>query len=342
MGFTRILRRLSSRKSPEPTRPSGAESPNDSAYESLNQILSRDTISEDTWVVDSSKVTSGPFQYLLSNSGKNTRSFLIDAFNQWLQVPNEYLQSIKRIVDILHTASLLVDDIEDNSPLRRGLPAAHLVFGTAQTINSANHAYFLASQELQKHQSLSAHQIFTEEMLNLHMGQGMDLYWRDLSICPTEAEYINMVNNKTSGLFRLAIRLMMLESSCTKDYIPLANTLGVMFQIRDDYKNLQSDEYTAKKGVCDDITEGKFSFPIIHSIHANPDDKVLLNLLKQKTDSPGASDVALSCLRATNSFDYTQRVIRDLGRQAEELVEEVDYGRGKFQGIQAVLGLLQK
>ena len=152
-------------------------------------------------------------------------------------MPSEYLQSIKKIVDILHTASLLyysqdplrlkkksnsitnntsVDDIEDNSPLRRGLPAAHLVFGTAQTINSANHAYFLASQELQKHQSLSAHQIFTEEMLNLHMGQGMDLYWRDLSICPTEAEYINMVNNKTSGLFRLAIRLMMLESSCTK------------------------------------------------------------------------------------------------------------------------------
>lgn len=56
-------------------------------------------------------------------------------------------------------------------------------------------------------------QIFTEELLNLHRGQGMDLYWRDSLTCPSEADYLEMVGNKTGGLFRLAIKLMQAESA---------------------------------------------------------------------------------------------------------------------------------
>lgn len=55
--------------------------------------------------------------------------------------------------------------------------------------------------------------IFTEELLNLHRGQGMDLYWRDSLTCPSEADYLEMVGNKTGGLFRLAIKLMQAEST---------------------------------------------------------------------------------------------------------------------------------
>lgn len=106
-----------------------------------------------------------------------------------------------------------VDDVEDSSILRRGIPVANNIFGTAQTINSANYVYFLALGELQKLRSSNAIEIYTEELINLHRGQGMDLYWRDSLTCPTEAEYLEMVNNKTGGLFRLAIKLMQAESS---------------------------------------------------------------------------------------------------------------------------------
>lgn len=106
-----------------------------------------------------------------------------------------------------------VDDVEDSSRLRRGVPVAHNIFGTAQTINTANYVYFLALQELQKLRNASAINIYTEELLNLHRGQGMDLYWRDSLTCPTEDEYLEMVGNKTGGLFRLAVKLMQAESS---------------------------------------------------------------------------------------------------------------------------------
>jgi len=61
------------------------------------------------------------------------------------------------------------------------------------------------------------------------------------------------------------------------DYVPLVNLIGILFQIRDDYQNLQDTLYTNNKGLCEDITEGKFSFPIIHAILTRPDDRQLIS-----------------------------------------------------------------
>lgn len=117
---------------------------------------------------------------------------------------------------VLTTRPNSIDDVQDNSVLRRGIPVAHNIFGTAQTINSANYVYFLALQEVRKLNSPAAMEIYTEELLNLHKGQGMDLFWRDTLTCPTEEEYLEMVDNKTGGLFRLAVKLMQAESETGK------------------------------------------------------------------------------------------------------------------------------
>jgi geranylgeranyl diphosphate synthase type 3 len=117
----------------------------------------------------------------------------------------------------------------------------------------------------------------------------MDLFWRDSLTCPSEAEYVEMVSNKTGGLLRLAVKLMQACSSSEmyvpffprvdiSDYIPVVNLIGILFQIRDDYQNLQDTQYTNNKGLCEDITEGKFSFPIIHAILSRPDDRQLISI----------------------------------------------------------------
>jgi len=169
-----------------------------------------------TWSEDKEKILQGPYEYLFAQPGKDIRKQLVSAFNEWLEVPPESLEVITKVIGMLHTASLLVDDVEDSSLLRRGLPVAHSIFGTAQTINSANYIYFCALQELQKLKNPAAVTIYTEELLNLHRGQGMDLFWRDTLTCPTEDDYLEMVGNKTGGLFRLAIKLMQAESKSLK------------------------------------------------------------------------------------------------------------------------------
>jgi len=170
---------------------------------------------------------------------------------------------------MLHNASLLVDDVEDGSHLRRGNPVAHKIYGVAQTINCANYVYFLALQELQHIPRPDLVQIFTDELINLHRGQGMDIYWRDAGLCPSEQEYLEMIGHKTGGLLRLAVKLMQACSQNPVDYVPLVNIIGTLYQIRDDYVNLRSTDYMKNKSFCEDLTEGKFSFPIIHSIRAD-------------------------------------------------------------------------
>jgi len=332
-----------------------------------------------TWSPAKESILLGPYTYLFSHPGKDIRAQLIGAFNAWLSVPPAALEIITRVVGMLHTASLLVDDVEDSSVLRRGLPVAHSIFGTAQTINSANYVYFEALQELLKLDELEegaegvsgrrrgeAVRIYTEELVNLHRGQGMDLFWRDTLTVPSEDDYLEMVGNKTGGLFRLAVRLMQAESASDRyvillsspsssltlppksktpptnigpsDCVPLVSLIGTIYQIRDDYLNLLSPSYSTNKGLCEDLTEGKFSFPIIHALRADPTNLVLLNILKQKTTDDEVKRYAVGYMQARGSFGYCKEVVERLVGRARTLVKELDRGEGRAEGVERILG----
>ncbi|KAL4079322.1 terpenoid synthase [Scleroderma citrinum] len=296
--------------------------------------------SSNWWSPDREKVLLDPFTYVTSNPGKDIRRTLIAAFNLWLNVPKAKLDVITQVVDMVHNASLLLDDIEDDSELRRGKPAAHKVYGIPQTINSATYAVWLAYQRLASirvsdtervgdKDSLPCNetldQIFTEELLHFHRGQGLDMHWRDSLTCPTEEAYIDMARGKASSVLRLSVKLMMVFSTNNNvDLVHLIDLFGVYGQIRDDYMNLQSKEYTDTKGLADDISEGKFSFPIIHSIQENPDNTMILDILKQRPKTPTLKHQAITYLKdVTHSFDYTLRVMRSLELQIREELDKL-------------------
>ncbi|KAH9456184.1 hypothetical protein MJO28_006210 [Puccinia striiformis f. sp. tritici] len=296
--------------------------------ERYSSFLERMKENRSDWPEHQERILLEPFTYLTSTPGKEIRSMMIDAFNHWLSVPNEQLNIVKRIVGLLHTASLLMDDVEDGSELRRGIPVAHKIYGIPQTINSANYVYFLAYQELsmlhppQDRSASDLWKVINDELLELHRGQGMDLYWRDSLTCPTEEEYIQMVKKKTGGLFRIAIKLMMAMSPLREipDYIPLVDLIGIIFQIRDDLLNLSS-VYTVNKGFCEDLTEGKFSFPIVHAIRADPSNHQLLNVLRQRPTDDGIKSYAVSYMKEkTKSLTYTRMVLTVLEGQADKEV----------------------
>ncbi|KAJ6569229.1 isoprenoid synthase domain-containing protein [Mycena capillaripes] len=224
--------------------------PNTSPYDNfLNRLATESQWSER----DESRILE-PFSYITAHPGKDIRTQFIESFNLWLDVPVEKTKVIGSLVNMLHTASLLVDDIEDNSTLRRGVPVAHKIYGIPQTINTANYVYFLAFQKLFSLREDTDHNldaIITTELVALHRGQGLDLLWRDCLECPTEDEYVDMVNNKTGGLLCIGIKLMMAmaRSNIGVNYVPLVNLIGVYFQIRDDLMNLSSVDYTTNKDV---------------------------------------------------------------------------------------------
>ncbi|XP_031639181.1 geranylgeranyl pyrophosphate synthase isoform X2 [Contarinia nasturtii] len=245
-----------------------------------------------------------------------------------MNIPIEKLKAIGEIVQMLHNSSLLIDDIEDNSCLRRGVPVAHSIYGVASTINAANYVFFLALEKVQQLNHPDATKVYTEQLLELHRGQGMEIYWRDNFTCPTESEYKLMTVRKTGGLFMLAIRLMKLFSNSDKDFSQLTAILGLYFQVRDDYCNLTSKEYSESKSFCEDLTEGKFSFPIIHAVNNQKHDRQVLHILRQRTKDVEVKKYCIQLMEKLGSFAYTRNILKKLDEQARE--EVANLGPNKY------------
>lgn len=270
-----------------------------------------------------------PWHYIMRQPGKDIRGLLIDAFQIWFKCSPEHVDAIKSIVGNLHNASLLIDDIEDNSRMRRGQPSAHMIFGVAPVINSANYVYFLALQSCQELGSPSAMTVFVQELLNLHRGQGQDIAWRDAGDCPTEAQYDAMVLDKTGGLFRLTVGLLQsfaIESAST-DYTALVNSMALYFQIRDDLVNLASEDYSKTKGFCEDFTEGKFSLPIIHALtvaDCGPSlPAEIRSVLKQRTEDVSVLRFAQQRLQDAGSLQYVRTRCCSLVVEIKKQLQEV-------------------
>jgi len=143
-----------------------------------------------------------------------------------------------------------------------------------------------------------------------------------------------MVRDKTGGLFRLAVGL--LQSFATEhiddDFTKLVNDLAMYFQIRDDFINLADEEYMKSKSFCEDITEGKFSFPIVHAIHAGSHNQ-LTSILKQRTEDDDVKRYAQSLMKDMGSLEYTREKCSTL---KQEIVAEVE----KFGGNPTLLNLI--
>ncbi|CAF1160099.1 unnamed protein product [Rotaria sordida] len=265
------------------------------------------------------KILLEPYEYIRTIPGKQIRPKLIKAFNFWLNIPEEKLLIIGNLIEMLHNASLLIDDIQDNSKLRRGVPVAHNIYGVPLTINAANYIYFLAMQKALTLRHPDVTQIFVEQMLDLHHGQGMEIWWRDNFVSPSENEYRQMVLKKCGGLFNLGVRLMQLfttiELRHKYKFDRLCQLLSLLFQIRDDYCNLISKEYINNKSYCEDLTEGKFSFPILHAINTHDTDTRIIHILKQRTQDLDLKRYFVQLLYEFGSMEYTRQICQELAKQ---------------------------
>ncbi|XP_013110631.1 terpene synthase isoform X1 [Stomoxys calcitrans] len=289
----------------------------------LNEILemTRDKSTQK----EQDEILLQPFTYIQQIPGKQFRSQLSVAFNYWLNIPKEKLSQIGEIVQMLHNSSLL---LKPQTPSRdifilRGVPVAHSIYGVPSTINAANYVLFLALEKVQQLGHPEATKVYTEQLLELHRGQGMEIYWRDSFTCPSEQEYKLMTVRKTGGLFMLAIRLMQLFSNNKEDFTKLTAILGLYFQIRDDYCNLSLKEYTENKSFAEDLTEGKFGFPVIHAVQTQKHDKQVLHILRQRTQDVEVKKYCITLLEKLGSFRYTRNVLESLDEEARAEVKRL-------------------
>ncbi|APA12276.1 hypothetical protein sscle_09g070460 [Sclerotinia sclerotiorum 1980 UF-70] len=258
-----------------------------------------------------------PYNYLASLPSKGVRDDLIDGLNNWFFVPRGALTTIRELIKTLNNVSLMLDDIEDETTIRRGYPATHVVFGVSQTLNSVNYMYV---ECLRLALSLSRRSVecFIREMQHLHIGQSYDLHWTHHCQAPTNDEYNKHAEDKTGGLFRMAAEMMLIEGRKNRDISveALMTLFGRYYQIQDDYKDLLPA--VSNTPSCTDLDQGNFSLPIIHAIRRQSEkgSTELLSILQSRAKTGGISaemkKLVLSRLEEAGSLEFTKTTLRKL------------------------------
>ena len=217
----------------------------------------------------------------------------------------EQTYSITPLVEFVHTASLIHDDIEDNADLRRGKPAAHITYGLDTALNAGSWLYFeapvcinrLTAPDVLK---LELYKTYTNELRRLHLGQAMDIYWhRNPDVFPIEKEYLAMVKSKTGTLASLSAKLGCIAGGLSAEeaeqFGGIAADIGIGFQIIDDVINLTTGNPGKKRG--DDIVEGKKSLPVlIHAAERPSDRSKLADFMKAAAAAGIESPAVEECI----------------------------------------------
>ncbi|PWY86718.1 geranylgeranyl pyrophosphate synthetase [Aspergillus heteromorphus CBS 117.55] len=278
-----------------------------------------------------------PFQYISSLPSKGVRDQVVAALNVWVGASLDVLPQIVSIVGDIHNISLMLDDVEDASPLRRSRPSTHTVFGIPQTVNSATYQLVDVIARVAEIGGSECQTICTEEMKNMLVGQSLDLHWVQHVSPPSVPEYLQMIDGKTGALFRMISRLMIAQSTHPTKPSDLNNLMmlfGRFFQIRDDYANLVVDQYQESKGFCEDLDEGKWSFILLHALeHATPSNRALLRNLLMQRHATGAAgrghkQLFLGVLEESGSLAFTADALVSLWGEIEGEICRVERETG--------------
>jgi geranylgeranyl pyrophosphate synthase len=265
-----------------------------------------------------------PVWDLLDRGGKRWRPVLMilccDAVGGGSKI-----EELIPVVEIIHNGTLMVDDVEDNSEIRRGKPCTHKLFGVDTAINTGNMMYYLPyliikKIDLPKGTKLAIYDLINEEMLKLSIGQGIDIYWHNGGEIINEELYLQMCALKTGTLARMSAKLGALLGNASKKQLKslgkFAETIGVAFQIQDDILNITNLEWGKEFG--EDITEGKKSLMVIRTLEiGNEDDKKrLLQILASKTRDGDVIKEAIFLFQKYGAIEYAGKKARELTKDA--------------------------
>ncbi|MBN2095375.1 MAG: polyprenyl synthetase family protein [Candidatus Aenigmarchaeota archaeon] len=284
-----------------------------------------------------------PLWDLLERGGKRWRPALFLLVAEAVGGDTKRLKDFAIIPEIVHNGTLMIDDIEDMGELRRGLPCTHKKFGEDIAINAGNFMYYFPlivlmrrKSEFKKDRVVKAYEVYVQEMINISLGQGTDIYWhRGQAESIKEAEYLQMCAYKTGCLSRMSAKLAAALSGCNSEKIEklgaFAEAIGVAFQVQDDVLDIALDEKERLefgKPFGNDIKEGKRTLMVIHALEkADKKDRArLLEILNKHTDDLKERKEAIGIIKKYGGLEHAKGVakliVTNAWKDADKILEE--------------------
>jgi geranylgeranyl pyrophosphate synthase len=303
------------------------------------------------------KAVADPIWEFLDRGGKRWRPFLFLLICEALGKNSNEFIDFSILPEVIHNGTLMIDDIEDASDLRRGKPCTYKIFGLDIAINAGNAMYYLPLLPLIKNKKkipaeklCRIYEIYALEMINLSIGQAMDIAWhRGLVSADNidQKDYLQMCAYKTGTLARMAAEMAAVLSDANPTLVEklgrFAESMGIAFQIQDDVLDLTSEEFTEKKGgLGKDVMEGKRSLMVVHALrHTETRDKNrLINILNAHTSDQELVDEAIEIMKKYDSIDYARRLAKKIVKESWEDVERLlpsSEAREKLNALAAFL-----
>jgi geranylgeranyl pyrophosphate synthase len=287
------------------------------------------------------KAIADPIWDMLDRGGKRWRPALFLLICEALGKEKDYYLDFSIIPEVIHNGTLVVDDIEDSSEMRRGKPCTYKIFNIDIAVNAGNAMYYLPLQPLMTQKfklsiqmQRDVYEVYVQEMINLSMGQAMDIAWhRGIANADelNEEDYLQMCAYKTGTLARMAAKIAAVLSGANRPLVDklgrFAESIGIAFQMQDDILDLTGTEFAAKKGgVGQDITEGKRSLMVIYTLKKakRVDRKRLIEILNMHTSEQGLRDEAIALMQKYSAFEYVkrtaERMVSESWSEAEKLL----------------------
>lgn len=269
-------------------------------------------------------------QYIFKKKGKRLRPALVILSTKLFGYTGQDHILMASLVECVHTASLIHDDIIDNSRLRRGQSTIHERWGTNLSVLLGDYLYIqtinllLAShhEEIIRLLSRTVSQMIEGEINEFIMSGNFNL---------TEEEYLEIIKKKTASLFATCCAIGGLLARTQKEELHLIENfglfLGLAFQIIDDILDYLGDEQILGKPTFSDLNEGRITLPLIHSLNCNghPLREKIIDLARRRPLGKREKQTILELLQKSDSFNYSFNRAKEFITKGQEFLNKLPF-----------------
>ena len=273
------------------------------------------------------KLISEINSYLFQKTGKRIRPALLMLCSKLLGYQGQEHILMSTIIEAIHTASLIHDDIIDNSKIRRGRDSVHARWGPNITVLLGDYLYIKSiglSLQSNHDQIIKILSDISTRMIEGELNE----YYLSGNLALAEKDYLDIIHKKTASLFSASCQIGGILAQASekeeKSLTEFGKNLGMAFQIIDDLLDFIGDEKTLGKPILSDISEGRVTLPLIYSLNndGQANRKRLVELLKEKRFEDDSRLEILSILKANGALDYTYQKAEEFSHRSKDIMSQ--------------------
>lgn len=278
--------------------------------------------------------------HLIKAGGKKLRPSLVILSCEAVGGRSENALKTAAAMELIHTFSLIHDDIMDKDEMRRGKPSVHILWGEPMAILAGDTLFSKAfenvletnAENVPPQRTLEASKTVVDSCIKICEGQALDIGFEG-KLDVKESEYMEMIYKKTAALIAASTKAGAILGGGTGEQIEALSEygrlIGLAFQIQDDYLDVVSDAEKIGKPVGSDIVEGKMTLMVVHALaNASEDDKNKLISILEANDEDLVDD-AIAIFNKYGSIEYTRDIALDNVKTAKEILDVLDESEAK-------------